>query len=147
MKKAISLLLCLLLTAALAVPALADVIWEPNDDFYFAHFDECRASNESYPAAADTTVYADPETPVSVGVIPAGENVPTPYIWTDKNGDEWGYVEYYDASDAGWIQGWVDLTDPAAAPASFFQSTAVLLVVAALAVTAACIMLLGKKWV
>lgn len=147
MKKAISLLLCLLLTAALTAPALADVIWEPDDDFYFAHFDECRASDEGYLAGTDTTVYADPETPVSAGVIPAGESVATPYIWTDKNGDEWGYVEYYDESGAGWIQGWVDLTHPDTAPASFFQSPVVILVVAVLAVTTACILLLGKKWV
>ncbi len=143
MKKALTVLLCLALAAGLAVPAMADVIWEPDDDFYFTHYDECRASDEGYLAAADTTVYADPETPSAVGVIAAGDSVATPYVWTDRNGDEWGYVEWYE--DGTWIQGWIDLSHPDTAPTSFFQSTGVVLVVALLAVTTGCIMLVGRK--
>ena len=46
MKKWISL--CLLAVWLLTVPAMADVIWEPDDDFYSSHRDQCDYLGRSY---------------------------------------------------------------------------------------------------
>ena len=40
MKRLCSLILILGVLAALTVPALADVIWEPADDYFYDHRDE-----------------------------------------------------------------------------------------------------------
>ena len=143
MKRTLCILFCLLLTASLTVPALADVIWEPDDDFYFAHANECRLSDEGYTAAEDTTLYASPIDPTPAGVLPAGESAATRYIWTDTHRDEWGYAEFY--TEDGWVQGWLNLTHPDVRPASPFQSMTVVLIVGVLALTAAGIMFFGRK--
>ena len=143
MKKTVLLCLCLLLTVCLAAPAAADVIWEPDDDFYNEHWEKMERSDGSFTAEADTTIYKSPVDSTPTGVIPAGDTVDTPYIFTDSRYSKWGYVEWY--ADGAWVQGWVNLSDPAGTPRSPFVSTAVILVVVAAAAAAVCILFVGDR--
>jgi len=142
MKRIFALFFCLLLAAALTAPALADVIWEPMDDFYFEHYDECRLEESPFTAETDTPLCRSPEDPTSVGVLAAGTTQTIRVRWTAPSGDEWGYVEYY--AD-GWINGWVNLSDPGAAPKAALQTTPVVLTVGALAAAAIIILFIRPK--
>lgn len=143
MKRILSLFLCLLLTAALTVPAMADVLWIPDDDFYNEHMEECLYSNEVYEAETDTPICYSPQNGTTAGVISAGETVLVSYVWTDVRGDEWGYVEY--AEDGSWTQGWIDMTNPTAGPAPNLVTLPIILIVCVLALASACILLIGRK--
>ena len=143
MKKLVCFLLCLLLACALAGPACADVLWEPMDDFYFEHLDECVRSDEGYYAAADTVLWASPTDHRPSGVLPAGESVPTRVMWTDSRGHQWGYVEEY--REDGLLQGWLDLTEPGGAPAAQPQSLGVLIAAGILALGAAAVLFWPRK--
>lgn len=98
MKKLISLALCAALALALCAPALADVIWEPDDDFYMEHFDECEYVNASYEAAADVNAMESPVERKTAAKIEAGTLVYVSYVWHGEHAD-WGYAESYD----GWV--------------------------------------------
>lgn len=102
MKKPTCLFLCILLLSALAAPALADVIWEPENDFYFSHMDECERVDAYYEAQTDADVQKSPTQSASKGTILRGEEV---YVYYDWHG--WGYVEFAEAGV--WTGGWVDL--------------------------------------
>ena len=97
MKKLCSLLLCVLLAAGLAGPALADVIWEPDDDFYTAHYDECTLVQADFEAQTDTAIQKSPEDAAVLETVPAGETVYVSFLWHG-----WGYAET--------TGGWVDLS-------------------------------------
>lgn len=99
MKKTLSLLLCVLFAAALAVPALGDVIWEPGNSFYWNHNSDCTRVEADYEAQSDAEIRPDPQKKSTDGTVPAGEEVYIYYRWKD-----WGYVENQ------YGQGWVDLT-------------------------------------
>lgn len=99
MKKLISLALCVLLAAALAVPVLADVIWEPTNRFYFDHYDECTRAEANYEAQTDADIRNNPQKRASGGTVPAGAVVFVSYAWKG-----WGYVE------TRYGDGWVDLS-------------------------------------
>jgi len=142
MKRILALLFSLLLVTALTAPALADVIWEPMDDFYFDHYDECRREESPFTAETDTTLYRSPEDPTTVGVLAAGTTQQILVRWTAPSGDEWGYIEYY---DDGWVNGWISLSDPGAAPKAALQTTPVVLTVGALAAAAIVILLIRPK--
>lgn len=111
MKKTIILILIPALLAALAVSAFADVIWEPGDNFYFRHRDECVYMKDArYEAQADADVLTSPEDPTVVGSVSAGDILFIGYIW---QGDAlWGAVFPFRGEDGAgdWIQGWVDLS-------------------------------------
>lgn len=142
MKKFITLLFCLLLTAALTAPALADVLWMPDDNFYFEHMDECRLEEGVFTAEADTKLYRSPEDASPVAVLSAGTTKDVGCYYTDKSGNEWAYIEYYE--DA-WVRGWVNLSDPGAAPKAALQTTPVVLTVGALAAAAIVILFIRPK--
>ena len=62
-RKLFSLFLALLAVSALAVPASADMIWEPNDSFYEKHRDTCDYVNRGYELAGydgHVTVFTAP---------------------------------------------------------------------------------------
>ncbi len=106
MKKLISLLLCLLLAAMLAVPALADVIWEPWDDFYTQHRSECLHMDARFEAQTDVDVYKSPQKRTVVTTIPVGTEVYISWVWPSDV--EWGYYEYVTDTDEG--DGWLELS-------------------------------------
>ena len=142
MKRFFSLFFCLLLIAVLAAPALADVIWEPMDDFYFEHYDECRLTEQDYALESNTVLYRSPEDPKSNGILAAGTTQKILCVWTAPNGDEWGYIEYY--AD-GWVTGWIDMSRPGAAPRAPLQTLPVVLTVGALAAVTILILFIRPK--
>lgn len=109
MKRIAALLLVLLLAAALAVPALADVIWEPENDFYTEHRDECVYLDDvRYEAQTEVSVVRSPEDSEVLGTLPAGTVLDIDWLWTGEG--EWGVVSPY-LENEDWIEGWVDLAD------------------------------------
>ena len=142
MKKFFALLLCLLLAAALTIPAAADVIWEPYDNFYFDHFGECDLTGQSFTTTQDTALYESPEDSTVICVFPAGEEIWVSCVWHSDSGDEWGYVELY---DDGWTQGWFDMTHPDASPTSSSPTLTIVLVVVVAASTASALAALTRK--
>ena len=101
MKRIRTLLLALTLLAALTVPALADVIWEPENSFFQTHRAECDyVYDHRYEAQANAAVCADPSRQNAVGTVPAGETRFFDWLWTDAAGALWGYSE----QDGGWLR-------------------------------------------
>ncbi len=143
MKKPVFAIVCLLLLCALAVPAAADVIWEPDDDFYYDHWDECVYSDSFYTAAEDTTIWDSPQNRQPIGTVPAETTVETPYLWTDARGDKWGYVEL--RRNGSWVSGWINTTDPEAGPLQAFQPLPVLIASGVIAVGVIAILLVPVR--
>ncbi len=102
MKKSLSILLIFLFFLSFALPAQADIIYEPSDSFYESHRDDCSYHNRSYTARIDTHAYTSPELSIKVGNIQENSSVYVIYTYQDAEGNLWGYVE----DD---ITGWVPL--------------------------------------
>lgn len=100
MKRVLTCLLTLTMLLALAAPARADVIWEPNNTFYKTHQNQCR----NVPGRA---YYANGEEGfVTLWTAPGGSTV----AWQLENGEklyiqwlyeDWGYAEK--GEDGGWV--------------------------------------------
>ena len=110
MKRAMTLLLALLLCLALAAPALADAIWEPEGEFFEEHADECSYENRVYIAAGKEGVVSAFDAPLGepVGEYPNGEEFRIEWIWEREGG--WGFFTYRDES-GGWSEAWIPLGD------------------------------------
>ena len=118
MKRLFTALLALMLLCALAVPALADVAYEPDDRFYKHHAGDCKYEHRSYfTNGADGCVlaYGSP-TGDAEAVLPNGLGFWIYYTY-DRLGERWGYLEYDPddpASHENWrdcVPGWVKLAD------------------------------------
>ena len=93
-------LLAALMLVLLAMPALADVIIEPEDDFYAKHGDDCSHDAGSYyvPKSRDgIKVYKEPGGK-ETGSYPYGEKLYSLWYYTDKDGNDWRYCVKYDGS-------------------------------------------------
>ena len=99
MKKLLCLCLCIILALSLALPSAADVIWEPDDDYYFENYDECTLVELEFEAVSDAVIQVSPRDRVSTSYVPAGETVYVYVLW--KN---YGYIE------SAYGVGWVDLS-------------------------------------
>ncbi len=99
MKKLVSIGLCLIMAAASLLPAAADVIWEPTNNFYYEHYGECVNVELPYETKKDTPIQASPTDRTQVGVIPQYTTV-----WVYLQWGDWGYTECANG------EGWVDLT-------------------------------------
>ncbi len=109
--------LAVLMALTLAMPAFADVMWEPyGNNFYEAHRDECQYENRTYLANGPEgylTLRESPQSSAEVINIVNGESVYVGYLWTDGKGDQWGVAEYGVTSDSGertWHDGWAPLS-------------------------------------
>lgn len=106
----LSLFLALAAAFALIVPAAADIIWEPEDNFYNKHRDECTHIGRQYEMAGydgTVTVWNAPNGRASE-TLPNGERVNVQFLWSG-GGVEWGYVcGYSDDWDHG---GWTPMDD------------------------------------
>lgn len=102
MKKLLTLLLALTGLLALAAPARADVLWEPNNTFFEWHRGDCTTEERSYyanGAEGFVTLWNAPDGGTVEGQF---ENGTALYIyWVYK---DWGYV----STDP---EGWVPLAD------------------------------------
>ena len=111
----LTFLLAAALLAALAPAAYADVIWEPDNSFYWEHSDQCSYTDRYYTANAETDVRADPLSSEVVATLPAGTKVYVSYIYTPNN---FGHVSLSLQDDGTYaddpygqntIQGWVNM--------------------------------------
>ncbi len=99
MKRFATLLLILVLCLSLGMTALADVVYEPEDDFYEKHRDECYYENRVYIASGEAGFAAVKKSPTSnktLKELPNGEEVYVSYIWGQEGG--WGLMD-----GTGWI--------------------------------------------
>ena len=91
-------LLILTVTLTLAVPAFADLIYEPVDYFYVTHRDQCYYVNRIYTFAGtdgSVKIWSEPNGK-SLKEHPNGEEQYISYCWSDGK-IEWGYI------DDGWV--------------------------------------------
>ncbi len=99
MKRFATLLLILVLCRSLGMTALADVVYEPEDDFYEKHRDECYYENRVYIASGEAgfaAVKKNPKSNKTLKELPNGEEVYVSYIWGREGG--WGLMD-----GTGWI--------------------------------------------
>ena len=86
----------------------ADVAWEPEDDFYRKHADECRLVRKEDLLAngpeGKVTVWQSPVSDREVGTKENRSKVYVEYVYKDKRGYEWGIV-----SIGGGKTGWVPM--------------------------------------
>lgn len=112
MKKYMCFLLALLLTLTLAMPALADIAYEPRDDFYQKHRKDCDYENRVYytnGAEGYVTVHSSP----TGGAKTAIANGISFYVSYTYDDGRWGCIEYDPDtrlaagsrnSDSGWVK-------------------------------------------
>jgi hypothetical protein len=115
-------LLCVLLAALMCVPALADVIWEPNDTFYHEEFQDCVYNGRSYTANGPdgkVEVLREPGSETAVASVGNGSVLYVSFTYADKTGGVWGVVSFTvdaagnavpDYSSEG-LTGWVRMAD------------------------------------
>lgn len=106
MKRTICLLLALLLCLSIVPAVRADVIYEPEDSFYWDHRGECQYHQRTYYADGPENVAVIYRSPVSAAVVERVKNGDTlwiSYTWEDENGFTWGFTENFEESWAGWV--------------------------------------------
>ena len=103
LKKLLALALVCLMLTALAIPAVADVIIEPQNIFYVTHKKECEYLRvRQYLANSEAGyvyLYQSPDNPMTVGSYPNGEKLALTWLYVAPDGTEWGLL--YDES--GWF--------------------------------------------
>lgn len=105
MKKMAVFLLSAALCCALTVPAWADVIWEPENDFYEAHADKCEYLGRSYYVNGPEGAAAVWQKPGGgyVAVLENGTALHVAFTYRDLGGTVWGVAEYGEGNATGWI--------------------------------------------
>ena len=105
MKRTFCLLLALIFLLAPAVRA--DVIMEPQDSFYNQHREDCQYIDRCYYADGpdgSVTVYRNPESAAVQATLENGTEVWISYVYTGKDGIEWGFCEHYGKDSwTGWM--------------------------------------------
>lgn len=94
------LILCLLLPLSVAA---ADLVWEPNDDFYDQHRDACEPVYETQRAAQEIAVWQDPETDTVLWTLDEGDEVYVYQSYKDSRRIVWGLIEKEEYGRTGWI--------------------------------------------
>lgn len=115
MKKYLRLLLCVILCAlSLALPlttAFADLIYEPEDDFYNRHRDECTYEGRTYEILAPDGKAKLYQSPASKDVLAVAENggqVFVNYVYTPEKGARWGTVIVKN-ENGYWVDAWIPM--------------------------------------
>ncbi len=100
-------ILLALLLGVFALPAHADIIYEPyDDDFYAEHAEECRTEDTAWEInARGLRMMESPESDRAVYEFDEiGTRVWIYVIYNDPEGGSWGYTEYYNnGRTCGWI--------------------------------------------
>ena len=111
MKKITCVLLALLLTLALAAPALADIAYEPRDNFYEKHRKDCDYENRVWFTAGGegyVTVYSSPTGSARTAIA----NGSAFYVSYTYDAGRWGCIEYdpdtqqnaFQNTVSGWVK-------------------------------------------
>ncbi len=101
MKKLLSILLAAIFVMSCALSASADVIFEPDDDFYSRHSDECVLVERYFIATETVYTVNEPNSDNIYGKLSEGDEVHISYTYEDKNGIVWGLISFSEVS--GWI--------------------------------------------
>lgn len=113
-RKLTALLTALLLMATLVTPAFADLIWEPmGNSFFDAHRNECEYVDRAYlvnGAQGYAAMKHAPDGRSEIMNVPNGTTVIVSFVWTDKDGAQWG-IGY--PSGRWEEEGWINLADMA----------------------------------
>ena len=99
MKRLISILFIL---ALFIIPAAADLIFEPYDEFYSSHSDECEYENRKYIANGDdgyAYVYKNPTGQKTLFQLKNQKVVSISWCYTDENSQRWGLLD-----TSGWVK-------------------------------------------
>lgn len=117
MRRALSILLCALLAGTLALPAAADVVWEPHSNsFYDHHREECSYVGRNFltnGSAGYVTLHASPGGVMQVMNLPNRTQIYVGYTW-EESGMYWALTECSTQDAAGtrtWHSGWVPMDD------------------------------------
>jgi hypothetical protein len=114
MKRYATLLLVFLLALCLGTSALADVIYEPNNNFFNAHEDECIYENRVYILNGPdgyVTLCHSPEGKAPLRNRPNGREYLVIWIWDGGDLGLWGLVNDYDEEYERVEEMWVPLKD------------------------------------
>lgn len=102
-KQLLALCLTLLMMTLLTVPAAADIIYEPEDNFYKTHAEDCEYNSYrrylTNGEAGYVYLYKNPESDLTVQSYPNGETIAISFLYTSPEGEVWGIV----SGDAGWF--------------------------------------------
>lgn len=102
LKGLVSVIICVFLV--FPTIALADIIWEPEDDFYEKHTNECEYQRRSYisnTVDGSVTIYKSPKSKKKVGTFSGFESYNVFYTYKDKEGVTWGLLEL--EGKTGWL--------------------------------------------
>ena len=109
-KRLISLLFAVSVMLSLASPALADIIWEPENSFYEKHRNECVYENRAYELAGydgSVSLWSAPNGTVQQE-LPNGGQGTVQFRWSG-DGVEWGYL--YNVLENWQEGGWAPMDD------------------------------------
>lgn len=90
----------------------ADIIWEPDDNFYNQNASECTYVNRVYTANGPdgiVIVYKSPESPQVVTQIDNGTQIYISYTYQAPDGIVWGIYEDFVGGITRWITGWIPM--------------------------------------
>lgn len=98
--------LALLLVAALLLPVMgmADVIWEPDDDFFFQHRDACEYVERQYSVSAATEACKSPEDSKVVLTLQPDTAYYVNYLYTDGKGVCWVLIDDNASNTTAWVE-------------------------------------------
>lgn len=103
MKHAICFVLIVLFSLSFMLGAAADVIWEPENNFYERHAEECvYHGNRGYKINGESGYayqYKEPGSDVQSHVLANGETIYISHTYTDKDGNVWGLPQ----DGSGWF--------------------------------------------
>lgn len=106
MKKWFCLLSILVCCIFCSFPVKADIIWEPDDNFYYDHASECTYVNRVYTANGPdgiVIIYKSPESPRVITRLENGSNTYISYTYEAPDGILWGIYEDSDHNQTGWM--------------------------------------------
>lgn len=105
MKKGICFLGMLIVFMLCTISARADVIWEPEDDFYEKHSSECTYNGRQFIADGPdgkVILYKSPESSKEVATWENGYKVSISFTYEDKQGIVWGFPAEWE-DKRGWM--------------------------------------------
>lgn len=124
LKRAFAAILVLAVSVCLNVPAWADLLWEPDDDFYWHHYGPSIEVYRMYYTNGDegcVVAYTKPAGEEPVAVLPNGCEMFVSAVYRGRDGAYWGVIQFeYDEggkpvpnygppSDVEYFTGWVPM--------------------------------------
>ena len=116
-RKITTLLLAVMMLAALSAPAFADIMWEPyGNSFYEKHREEMSYVNRGYLANGQKgyiTILAAPDSLIEVTNLTNGTRFNVGMTWQGKDGILWAVGYHIYQTEDGWNEymGWVPMSD------------------------------------